>query len=270
MKIGSITIGEVNEIRSAMCIIGPYEAGQLLKMNTHNRPLSPRVVAKYLEEMRLGEWVPTAAGIGIDESGVLTDGQHRLEAVVQYGKPVPLLVVSGLPSKSQMKQDRHNKRSLHSVFLLAGVCDNKLVVETATTIAGANGLIGLAKGVSDARVEAAIHDHGESMAAICAILRGNRKGVTQAGVRAAMTYAHELYPAEAEAFCRGLVSDAYIPTSGGDPIYRLARSLSVARVDGGYTRQRASYMKTCYAFNAYIEGRKISSVHEAGSIASKK
>ena len=272
MNVGKIILKESNKISASMCIIGPDEASELLKLNTHNRDISQNVVDKYVSEMQMGEWLPTAAGIGIDETGVLTDGQHRLHEVVKYGGTVQMLIVTGLPCRSQMKQDRHNKRNLAAVFKLSGICDNKFSVQTATMIANGNTGRGL---VSDSVIEAAVNSNRESLSVICGILKGNRKGVAQVGVRAALTQAHKIYPAEAEVFAESLFSEAYIPKSKGDPIYRLKKCLkggtgSISKGTGGGSRQSWAYGRTCYAFNAYIEGKEIASVHSADSITKGK
>lgn len=66
--------------------LGPTLAHELLKLNTHNRPLSPSVVAKYAATMRLGLWRPhPRSPIAISTAGRFLNGQHRLHAIADSG-----------------------------------------------------------------------------------------------------------------------------------------------------------------------------------------
>jgi hypothetical protein len=260
MKIGTMELIGVPDVRSEMCMIGPVEAKKLLERNTHNRKIAEHAVERYTGEMRYGEWMPCAAGIGIDSNGVLTDGQHRLKAVIAYGSAVPLLIVTGLPPKSQMKQDRHNKRSLASVFLLSGVCKSNRIVQAATFLAQ----MGTNDDVCDSEIEACLNTHREALEYVDKI-DTRKKGISTAGVRAALTLAIETNGEKGRRFTSSLFSDAYIPVRQDDPIWKLKRCLSgesgtVRSKIGGGSPQVLAFRRTCYAFNAYNKGRFINSV----------
>lgn len=82
--------------------IGPERAQELLDTlpdhgPSKNRNRSRLRVARYAEDMEEGFWDVTHQGIAIDEFGVLMDGQHRLEAIVESGIPQILLVCVGVP-----------------------------------------------------------------------------------------------------------------------------------------------------------------------------
>ena len=63
------------------------------------RPLMERTITEYASAMRLGHWVLTHQGIAFDADGCLTDGQHRLHAIVRSGVTVSMFVATGLPVK---------------------------------------------------------------------------------------------------------------------------------------------------------------------------
>ena len=65
---------------------------------TLQRKLKPGVVSGYARAMRSGTWGLTHQGIAIDDNGFLVDGQHRLEAIVESGVTITLLVTTGVPS----------------------------------------------------------------------------------------------------------------------------------------------------------------------------
>ena len=89
----------------------------LLAMNTNNRPIKETVVKTYMQDIQDGRWFLTNQGIGVDENGVLVDGQHRLLAIKNCGyPPLPLLVVYGLDSKAQEVVDQHAKRSVRDIW----------------------------------------------------------------------------------------------------------------------------------------------------------
>lgn len=75
-------------------VITPEIAKEMLKKNLpYNRAISKRTVDLFVSDMKAGLWYEdTAATIAISEKGYLLDGQHRLTALVQYGKPLCMLV----------------------------------------------------------------------------------------------------------------------------------------------------------------------------------
>jgi hypothetical protein len=93
----------------------------LLALNTNNRSIKSSVVDRYMRDIKAGKWVLTNQGIGVSDTNVLIDGQHRLEAIKKCGYPsVPLLIVYGLDESSQMVVDQQAKRTardcLHFAF----------------------------------------------------------------------------------------------------------------------------------------------------------
>gem|GEM_PF-3066768 len=66
--------------------------------NTHNRPLYQYTIAAYARDILNEMYGPNHQGIAFDESGVLTDGQQRLSAIVSSGIPIPLWVFRGVPA----------------------------------------------------------------------------------------------------------------------------------------------------------------------------
>ena len=83
--------------------ITPELATQYLALNRGNRKLSARAVKMLAHEIREGRWQLTHQGIAFDEAGVLVDGQHRLQAVVEAGVPVEMMVARGVqPSENNL------------------------------------------------------------------------------------------------------------------------------------------------------------------------
>jgi len=92
----------------------------LLSMNTKNRHLKRSVIARYKRDIEAGNWMLTNQGIGVSESGVLIDGQHRLEAIKECGYPaLSILIVYGLSMESQQVVDQQAKRSARDLLSFA-------------------------------------------------------------------------------------------------------------------------------------------------------
>jgi hypothetical protein len=92
----------------------------LLAMNVNNRSMRQNVIKRYAEDIKAGKWMFTNQGIGITKSGLLADGQHRLEAIklCEY-PPIPLLLVHGLDDNVQIAVDSHSKRNARDMLHFA-------------------------------------------------------------------------------------------------------------------------------------------------------
>lgn len=252
-------------------VVTPDLAAELLKRNTRNRKISRSVVDKYIAEMKRGEWYPTASGIGFDVDGVLVDGQHRLMAIVESGVSVPMLVVEGLPSRSQEKVDRQRRRTIFDVFSLAGYKNNRIEIQTATFLASLTDDGTISTSVADCEVAAAIDAFRDSLAVVCAETRSKQKGVDSVGVRAAMVLAHAKHGDKAIEFLHRVRGEVH--SSATDPAFRLRKVLlgetsgRYHRATGGGGYQVWSYRRTCFAFNAWLRGQQITYVREAAGIA---
>jgi hypothetical protein len=100
--------------------ITPESAREMLEQNTHNRSLRPEYVRKLAAAMERGEWTVNGEPIQIADDGTLLNGQHRLNAVVESGIAVPLLVIRGLPLAAQTTMDAGLRRNLSDVLALHG------------------------------------------------------------------------------------------------------------------------------------------------------
>jgi hypothetical protein len=81
-----------------------------------------RILAKRVEElaaiMRQDGWCVNGEPILLDEDGRLLDGQHRLTALVQVGKPLPFLVVTGVPIDVQATLGQAIQRSRADILAM--------------------------------------------------------------------------------------------------------------------------------------------------------
>lgn len=127
----AITTGPVYtlpDVPHTIQMVTPGMAEKWLRMNVHNRPLKPKLVDKYIRDIRQGRWQFNGDPVRISATNVLLDGQHRLKAILATGIAVPCLVVWKLPDEVQDTMDIGSRRTMADQLGLAG--------ETATTVLG--------------------------------------------------------------------------------------------------------------------------------------
>lgn len=101
-------------------IITPELAKLYLERNIdNNRKLCTKNISLYASAMKSGDWQLTSQGISFNESGHLTDGQHRLMAIIKAGVPVKMYVTYGEPDGSII-HDRGRGRSINDVMNMSG------------------------------------------------------------------------------------------------------------------------------------------------------
>lgn len=110
--------------------VTPDAARELLELNVRNRPLSEQRVNQYERMMKRGQWHDAVADVCVDDLGVLTNGQHCLQAVVKSGKTVVVTLKTGLPAQSQDTMDAHRARRVSDQLQIEGF-------SYATTVSGA-------------------------------------------------------------------------------------------------------------------------------------
>lgn len=94
--------------------VSPEEASLLLdEHNPYNyRKLNLSTVKLYAKDMADGNWKENGETIKIDINGNLIDGQHRLQAIVDSGISVELVIVEGLDPSVADTIDIGRKRSI--------------------------------------------------------------------------------------------------------------------------------------------------------------
>lgn len=102
---------EIPEVTARVAWIDPQKAEYLLDTMESNRHVSQSHVDKYMDDMRKGRWFVTNQGIGIDRTGRLIDGQHRLWAIIETGIPQKMLVVRGIDPQAFRALDETRKRT---------------------------------------------------------------------------------------------------------------------------------------------------------------
>jgi len=101
----------LEHIRIALLIATPGWAAEVLGLcNTRNRKLTS-TWARLRAAIVRGAWRLNGECIVFDRNGVLVDGQHRLTAIAQSGRAVPVLVIYGVDPEAFVTMDQGKKRS---------------------------------------------------------------------------------------------------------------------------------------------------------------
>lgn len=82
------------------------------KPSTNYRKVKQHIVNQYAKDMKADKWVFCGDSIKFDVNGDCIDGQHRLRAIIQSGKPQMFIRVDGLDPESAKNMDSGFKRSI--------------------------------------------------------------------------------------------------------------------------------------------------------------
>ena len=121
-----------NGISIEVKVITPELAKDILdNHNNLNRNRNKDHVKALLNNMKQGTWRFNGDTIRFDRGGELIDGQHRLAALVEFGKPLPMIVVKGFDNETIKTIDQEIKpRNLTDLFKIDGVKDATNVAAT--------------------------------------------------------------------------------------------------------------------------------------------
>jgi hypothetical protein len=97
--------------------IGPREARVMLSKAAPNRKINDELVLKYACVMLEGDWRNIGVPLILDEHGRLSDGQHRLSAVIESETVQQFNVVDGVPhADALLTVDTGRKRSVGDIL----------------------------------------------------------------------------------------------------------------------------------------------------------
>jgi hypothetical protein len=96
-------------------VISPDIAKELLTLEKRNRRRRCGAVTNYARYMTTGKWTLNPAPIVFDIAGELSDGGHRLDAIVKANIPIDFIICCGLVKKSRDGIDQGNPRTVADV-----------------------------------------------------------------------------------------------------------------------------------------------------------
>ncbi len=103
--------------------VTPVMAKKMLKEMTDNRRIAQAYVRRLAKAMQRGEWTMNAMPIVLNKDGHVIDGQHRLSAVVMYGKPVKMTMAYDVVKEAYKTIDIGMKRTPGHMLSMRGEKD---------------------------------------------------------------------------------------------------------------------------------------------------
>lgn len=248
-----------------MVTIGPDTAAEMLRSNHTNRPLRPKKVRQYVEDMTAGRWKDSFDPIRFGRSGRLIDGQHRLHAIVAAGVTLQMLVVYDVDDSAFDVFDNGAPRTLADMLVIEGY--EGWVARTGASaaqiaIAIANGMVPGNTSAANNVARQFVLDNPELMTSVEFLGSLPRKGVPMShSIGAALhLFMNRLDPSLAERFFRGLFLGEGLHE--GDVLLELRNRL-IARVIAGTISRRDSMAATIRVWNSMRVGRPIKHIGNA-------
>lgn len=255
-------------------MVSPEMAEALLETNPDNRNVSYSRVQTLLAAMRNGKWQLNGETIIVGESGRLLDGQHRLYAVREYGKPVEMIIAWDVADKSFETIDTGRARTAVDIAKLAG--RDMLGVEAAAaaniwrlwhqtsvnTVCSPHIVLQV-----DSKFPA-LHKWGKF------VIAAAQKRVAPAGaLLTALVYLEDVArkPLAAERFFKGIVKGVSLPE--GDPLLTLRNRLISLRGENSALRMESVWNMFARTLSAIEAGEQLFKVYadrNSGMIARPK
>lgn len=232
--------------------VTPEQAAEWLREhNAGNRPMAEARVAALADEIRLDRWHLSNDALTFAPDGTLTNGQHRLAAVLLAGKPAQFLIVRGLPLAARDIMDRGRARTvadmLHLNYGFVQAKDIAAICGTLDYVTGNS----YQRQITVARVLELREQYAAELAWVLANMGRHRPFFTHSSVLAAVVVglANPEHCAAVQRFHRDLLTGLNIP-SEHSIVLRL-RDWGLKK-GGGKANRVGTFYRTCNAIMYYI------------------
>ncbi len=225
---------------------------RLLSYNTRNRPKKDGYLRKLVAGINNNRWLPSPDAIAVSISGVILNGQHRLEAIktADY-PPVPLLLVTGLPDASMAIIDRGVGRTMRDTvsLLLNSTIGGRLVAALSWLYRiKTHQVTSVALDCDPMTLLEYLETYREIIDELMPIIGRQRAPI----IAAIMNYAITDKPKALE-FASQLAYGEGLTKS--DPTYRLREAIKKYK-GGGNAIQQSNYELTVAAINKHRAGKR--------------
>lgn len=235
-----------------MVKITPEMATRFLQTNDKNRNISDRLVQKYAQDMKNGNWSTTHQGIAFYEDGTLADGQHRLVGITRANIPVTMYITYGLPKSTGMNIDMSRPRSMIDGIKISGTSDwieHKHIAMIKQMVDP--------KRLGSYEIVNLLNMFDESAKFAVKAFPTNRRYLTNSVIHAALCIAH--YHGESERklrrFSEVLLSG--VPEAPNEKVVILLRESFFRNPNNGSSDKRDKMYKTERAIHAYCHNESV-------------
>lgn len=239
-------------------VLHPKTAAYWLEhLNIHNRNKRSKGISGYAIDMHTGGWDFNGDTFRFDTDGAMFDGQHRCEAIAAEGKPVPIIMVTGLDPAAQDTTDSGMRRTFADWLKLNGETDvnNLAAIVMAAFLWKTEQIRGMKTGVSIRVLQKVLRDHPELREAVKVARRIHKTIAVQNSVLGLASWLFSrLNQEDHDDFVNKLISGADL--SENSPIRRLREKL-LAEVGAKQHRSKTELLAlTIKAWNSYRDGEE--------------
>lgn len=245
------------QIKYTQMRITPDMAKGWLDAQHANRDLNRALVAQLARAIKENRWEVTHQGIAFDDQGILVDGQHRLQAILDTGIPVNMMCAFGVSRNTAIRAvDQGAKRTMAQLGAMRG----EKYAATKSAICHALGIatlgIGLTAKFDPMDFELLLDEYRTEIDRILDIpkIPGFRSAM-MAGVVLA------LRGPRGEEFFAGVTTGANL--TEGDPRLVLRSSMPARRGRAGHL-QVDELLRTIHAAHAFARGEAIKRMTMSG------
>ena len=250
-------------VSSRLAKITPAMAERWLEGNVLNRKIKDKIVKFYADQMARGLWLQNGSTLVFASDGTLLDGQHRLWACIDAKVPFTTLVAEGIDKASFSTIDTGASRTAGDVVNIAGY------KQASAMLAGAAQHIitykkcaagGFKTKVPRTEVLKFVQENPplrELVTIASSIKSPVRKHA--AVVTAICFMAEKKYPQQVRNFLRKFMTGEELTAKS--PILIL-RNRFIAEIN---LRPQDRLTLTANAWNAYVDGKQISSLKLSGN-----
>jgi len=253
-------------MRQTIVNVTPALAREWLGANvSNNRTIRRTDVEHYKELIKQDRFLTTPEGVQFNVNGHLIDGQHRLTAIAESNKTVPLVVWTDVPEEVMEFLNRGRVRTLADVLTVTdGLGTNipaRYLVSRAMAVYEIHHPDDVMRKRDVPQYEWVKQRYLDNLVWACKVYPGSGstggtlgRKIRSAPVMGALVIAHAKYAEEVETFTRRLVSGLELTET--DPAYALRKYLDGADL-GGLGRMEFSYA-TLKAVHSAILKRRLS------------
>jgi hypothetical protein len=228
-----------------------------------NRQLRRDDVAGYARDIRAGNWSRNGETLKIARDGTVADGQHRLYACMQAGKPFWSIVVTGVDPEAQDTIDTGIKRRLSDQLSIGGERNATILASVARwSLRWLHGVRvgGGGAGYTPTHTEMLEYIAAEprlrDAADYAMRARGQFKPVRVSVAAMAWMLLHGVDGLAAEVFLERVADGADLHSR--HPVLTLRERLTNAKVSDERLTEHEQLALFCLAWNAWREGRELS------------
>lgn len=257
-----------NNMVTAWVVMTPALVAACLtdEINCHNRRMQLRNIDRCTRDLNEDHWHLHHQGIAFDTLGRLADGQNRLQAIVDSGKTVQLMVTWNLAPEAQRALDTGKIRTAHDQLIIADIIISNRLVAVANLMHAGLGSSGRDKlNMTVAQRETFVRTYWDGLEFVKNHFVGSRT-VKNYPASVLAPFARAFYTQDLRKLRQAIevLCTRCIDSSKLGPEYKNMLVL-IGRLDreGKSQRPPQTYANTEYALGSLLAGRAVKHIREA-------